>query len=99
MRCYLTAAHTFGEQLLTSVESGHRCDEASWLFKEPAGMPIGFRTSRMDHLSIPSGACPPSAMPRARQLERIQFSQSRLRLSGRPAGLREQATPERRSEA
>ncbi len=99
MRCYLTAAHTFGEKLLTSVESGHCCDEASWLFKEPAGMPVGPCAPRMDHLSIPSRSCPPSAMSRARQFERIQFSQSRLRMSGRPAGLREQAAPERRSEA
>jgi len=104
MRCYLTAARTFGEQLLTSVESGHCCDEASWLFKEPVGMPVGFRSSafrslRMDHLSIPSRSCPPSAMPRVRQLERTPFSQSRMRLSGQPAGLREQAAPERRSEA
>ena len=102
MRCYLTAAHTFGEKLLASVESGHCCDEASWLFKEPVGvtgLPGGFRPSRVDHLSIPSRSCPPSAMPRMRQMERTPFSQSRLRLSGRPAGLREQAAPERRSEA
>jgi hypothetical protein len=99
MRCYLTAAHTFGEKLLSSVESGHCCDEASWLFKESAGLRVGSRSPRMDHLSIPSRSCPPSAMPRARQFERIQFSQSRMRLSGRPAGLREQAAPERRSEA
>ena len=102
MRCYLTAAHTFGEKLLTSVESGHSCDEASWLFKESVGvtgLPVGFHPSRMDHLSIPSRSCPPSAMSRMRQLERTPFSQSRGRLSGRPAGLREQAAPERRSEA
>src|ERR1700749_4030082 len=82
MRCYLTAAHTFGEKLLTAVESGHCCDEASWLFKEAVGvmgLPVGFRSLRTDSVSIPGRSCPPSAMPRMRQLERMPLSQNRLR--------------------
>ena len=81
MRCYLTAAHTLGEQSLRSVESGHRCDEASWLFKEP----LGRHVSRI-HVSIPSRTVPPSAVPRSRPAERVQFQ--RTRPSGMPSGLR-----------
>ena len=37
MRCYGTAAHTHRQSLLDAAESGHRCDETSWLFTEPIG--------------------------------------------------------------
>ncbi len=37
LRCYATAAHTHGEELLDEAERGHHCDEESWFFKEPGG--------------------------------------------------------------
>lgn len=86
MRCYLTAAHSYSEQPLATVECGHCCDESGWLFKEPAAPPA-------PRLPSPGHICPPSAMPRfARQPARIQFGRQTLRRhSGQPAGLREPA--------
>jgi len=89
MRCYLTAAHSYGEQPLAAVESGHHCDEASWLFKVASG-----QAPRIPQLAAQGRTCPPSAIPRfARQPEHVQFGQHRLR-AGRPAGLREAASAE-----
>lgn len=91
MRCYLTAAHTYGEQSLSSVESGHRCDEVSWLFKEPLGHLLVPAKTQLSHgpLSISSRTCPPSAVPRSRPVERTEFQRTdRMRPSGIPAGLR-----------
>jgi hypothetical protein len=104
MRCYLTAAHVITERLLTSAESGHRCDESSWLFQvavKGVGVPVGSRPSAMERLSIPSRACPPSAMPRSRQAERLQFRPQGRQIwhSGRPAGLREPVEQGSRAEA
>jgi hypothetical protein len=87
MRCYLTAAHSYREQPLASVESGHHCDESSWLFKEPA-FAVGIAP-----LPSPGRTCPPSARPRF--AHPADISQSRhptpRRHSGQPAGLREPA--------
>jgi hypothetical protein len=92
MRCYLTAAHSYGEQPLASAELEHHCDETSWLFKEP--VPAVARAPRVAPLASAGGTCPPSAMPRfARQPDRIEFSQRRLR-AGQPAGLREPVSAE-----
>ena len=91
MRCYLTAAHTLGEKALPSAEAGHRCDEASWLFKEPLGrllLPVNGHASR-GRLSISSRTCPPSAVPRSRPAARSEFQRTdRLRPNGLPSGLR-----------
>ena len=90
MRCYLTAAHTLGEQSLTMAESGHRCDETSWLFMEP----LGGHSSR-SHVSMPSRTPPPSAVPRSRPVEAHPFQQTRRLLTcGLPAGLRMSASAE-----
>ena len=43
MRCYSTAAHTHAATLLTSAESGHQCDEASWTFHEAEAPRRGFQ--------------------------------------------------------
>ena len=39
MRCYATAAHSHEQASLRTVELRHRCDETSWLYKEPMGDP------------------------------------------------------------
>ncbi len=89
MRCYLTAAHSYGEEPLALGESDHHCDETSWLFAEATG-----RMARLQHLATPGRTCPPSAVPRvARQPERVQFGRQSLR-AGRPADLREHAATE-----
>jgi hypothetical protein len=89
MRCYLTAAHSYGEQPLVAVESGHHCDENSWLFIEPTG-----HAPLIPQLASPGRSRPPSATPRvARPADHIQFGQQRLR-AGRPTGLREQVSAE-----
>jgi hypothetical protein len=35
LRCYATAAHSYGEGLLAEAEQGHCCDEARWFFRQP----------------------------------------------------------------
>ena len=35
LRCYATAAHSYGERLLAEPEQGHCCDESRWFFKQP----------------------------------------------------------------
>ncbi len=81
LRCYLTAAHSYSEKPLLSVETGHHCDESNWLFKEA--------TNPSPPLPSPSHSCPPSAMPRfTREPERTQPSR-RWRQSDQPANLRE----------
>ena len=101
MSCYLTAAHSYAEQPLHSVESGHHCGETSWLFDcaRETSLPTISRTALTVRPGPPARECPPSAMPRlSRQPEAIQFSrQTQIgRHSGLPAGLREQAPSERR---
>jgi hypothetical protein len=85
MRCYLTAAHSYSEQPLASVECGHHCDESSWLFKEPR---LALITAP---LPSPGRTCPPSARPRfVHHADSMQYRQPTLRRhSGQPAGLRE----------
>jgi hypothetical protein len=88
MRCYLTAAHSYGEEPLASGESDHCCDETSWLFQVAAARAIP------PHYAAPGRTCPPSALPRfVRQPERVQYGHRALR-AGRPAGLREHASTE-----
>ncbi len=100
MRCYLTAAHSYAEQPLDSVESGHHCDETGWLFTESVrgvAQPIS-RTAFTVRLASPDHSCPPSAMPRfSRQPDAAHFSRQTHvgRRSGLPAGLREQVPSER----
>jgi hypothetical protein len=36
LRCYATAAHSYGEGLLAEAEQGHCCDETRWFFQQPA---------------------------------------------------------------
>jgi hypothetical protein len=101
MRCYLTAAHSYAEQQLHSVESGHHCGETSWLFDcdRESSLPTISRTALTVRLGPPARECPPSAMPRlSRQPDAINSSrQTHIgRHSGLPAGLREQAPSERR---
>jgi hypothetical protein len=83
MRCYLTAAHSYSEAPLASAESGHHCDESSWIFKEAAFAP----------LPSPGRTCPPSARPRfAHQADSAQSRRpTPLRHSGQPSGLRDPA--------
>jgi len=97
MRCYLTAAHSYGEQPLTAVESGHHCDESSWLFKESYTLPMASRTPQTVRLEWPGRACLPSAMSRfPRQPETVQSGQQALarRHAGWAAGLWEQSPSE-----
>jgi hypothetical protein len=35
LRCYATAAHSYGEWLLAEAEQEHCCDEARWFFRQP----------------------------------------------------------------
>jgi hypothetical protein len=94
MRCYLTAAHSYGEQPLTAGESDHQCDETSWLFRVANG-----QSQRIQHLATPGRTCPPSAIPRfARPADHVQYGHHALR-AGRPAGLREHAPAEASSYA
>jgi hypothetical protein len=87
MRCYLTAAHSYSEEPLATVECGHHCDESSWLFKE-ASFGLGNAP-----LPSPGRTCPPSARSRfAPQADTSQIRRPTLRRhSGQPSGLREPA--------
>jgi hypothetical protein len=81
MRCYLTAAHSYDEQPLARVESGHHCDETSWLFKESAAihLPCVSQTQRVERLASPGRTCPASAMPRfSHEPEHVQFGKPNL---------------------
>jgi hypothetical protein len=87
MRCYLTAAHSYSEQPLVAVESGHHCDESSWLFRESARVPGS------TPLPSPGRTCPASARSRfGNAFDNALFRRPILsRHSGQPAGLREPA--------
>ena len=65
MRCYATAAHTHREILLSPAESEHRCDEASWAFKEPTRVSVISPTPKLSSFRRPAGftsgrSCPTS---------------------------------------
>lgn len=98
LRCYLTAAHSYAEKPLNSVEARHHCDETSWLLRESAqesSQPMISRSALTVRLAPHASTCPPSAMPRfSREPEVVRFSWQTH--TGRPAGLREQ-TPSKRS--
>jgi hypothetical protein len=81
LRCYLTAAHSYSEQPLLSVESEHCCDESNWLFQQAA--------NPTPHLPSPCHTCPPSAMPRFTREPECTHPSRRWRHSGQPANLRE----------
>ena len=57
--CYATAAHSHEQASLGVVESRHRCDKTSWLYKEPMGAPM-LRTDQQftRHLSVMRGGRP-----------------------------------------
>jgi len=52
MRCYATAAHSHEQRSLGNVELRHRCDETSWLYKEPGGMPRLHTAAQFTHRSL-----------------------------------------------
>jgi hypothetical protein len=59
LRCYATAAHTYGERLLDAAEQGHHCDEETWFFKEP-----GLSSPQRRHDGRPAGLREPGSARR-----------------------------------
>jgi hypothetical protein len=92
MHCYGMAAHTHRQSLLDAAESGHRCDETSWLFKEPIG--VAPRVRKIADLPAPSRDRLPSPIP-GRPFEHIQ--PGHMMVSMRHIAQREQRKPETRA--
>lgn len=84
MRCYGTAAHTHEAALLDTVESGHCCNPASWIYKEPEhalALAMSAQTGAGERREESRVSTP---MPSP-----LHFRPT-VRHDGKPAGLREQ---------
>jgi hypothetical protein len=85
LRCYGTAAHTHAAALLDAAESGHCCNEVSWMYKDPAH--VMAMTARVEAGDGREDRRVSKPMPGPRHSRQTAHP---LRHDGRPAGLRDQ---------